>query len=403
MRVLYLHPAATYGGASKSLIELYQQLALAGVRATVLTPAGSASLAFAQAQMEIVPVKGLSQFDNTRFGYYRRLRWLILLREFFLLPASMRALWGLRNRQFDLIHANEVTLLPLGLLAKHWLKRPLVVHVRSLQRAPDAGWRSRWITGLLHRYADAVIAIDHTVANTLDGTLNPTVVHNGLNLGPEGPAPMADKFVDKVPPTIAMLGVLVRMKGVYEFVEAARILVNDRSLNARFVLAGENARQVSGVKAAVLRALGFSEDVRAELERRVKAYGLQDHVHLLGQVKDVRQLLPSVDVVCFPSHLDAAGRPVFEAAWFGIPTVVAVTNPVADAIVDGVTGLVIPRPDPVLLADAIERLIRDRPLRQALGGQGRLWAAENFSIAKNALIVVDLYRRLIDADKRHGG
>ena len=403
MRVLYLHPAPTYGGASKSLIELYQQLRDAGVKATVLTPAGSASLAFAQAQMETVPVMGLSQFDNTRFGHYRRLRWLIVLRELFLLPPSIRALWAMRRRQFDLIHVNDVTLLPMGLLAKHWLKRPLVVHVRSLQRGPGVGWRSRWITALLRRHTDAVIAIDQTVANTLAAELHVTVVHNGLNLDSAGPVPATAEPLGKLVPTIAMLGVLVRMKGVYEFVEAARILVNERAINARFVLAGENARQVTGLKASALRLMGFSEDVRAELERRIEAYDLQDHVHLLGLVKDVRQLLPSVAVVCFPSHLDAAGRPVFEAAWFGIPTVVAVTNPEPDAIVHGVTGLAIPRPDPVLLADALERLIVDEPYRLALGRQGKLWAGEHFSIAKNAAIVVDLYRRLIDADKRRRG
>ncbi len=396
MRVLYLHPSPAYGGASKSLIELYQQLRQAGVQGSVLTPLGSASAAFAQARMEVFAVKGLSQFDNTRYSYYRRLRWVILLRELYLMPFSLLALWRLRHNAYDLIHINEITLLPLGLLAKRWFKLPLVVHVRSLQRGVGAGLRTRWISYALRQHADAVIAIDHTVANTLAADLPLTVVHNGLNLEPES----ADGALERpcnTRPSIAMLGVLVRLKGVYEFVEAARILVKERNRDAEFLIAGENAREAAGLKSAVLKMMGFSEDVRSELERRIRAYGLQNHVRLLGLVKDVRQILPGIDILCFPSHLDAAGRPVFEAACFEIPSVVAVSNPVPDAIVDGVTGLAIPRPDPVLLADALEKLITDAPLRQTLGRQAKLWATEHFSIAKNARIVSGLYQRLIDA------
>lgn len=396
MRVLYLHPAPAFGGASKSLIELFHQLRRAGVQAGVLTPAGSASEAFAQAHMEVFPVRGLSQFDNTRYGHYRRLRWVILLRELYLMPFSLLALWRLRREKFDLIHVNEITLLPLGLLAKHWFKLPLVVHVRSLQRGASAGLRSRWISRVLRHHVDAVIAIDHTVANGLAIDLPLTVVHNGLNLEPDYIAQARATAVN-ARPSVAMLGVLIRLKGVYEFLEAARILVKERSRDAEFQIAGENAREVTGLKSAVLKMMGFSEDVRSELERRIEAYGLQNHVRLLGLVKDVRQLLPDIDILCFPSHLNAAGRPVFEAACFGIPSVVALSNPVADAIVDGVTGLVIPRPDPVLLADALEKLIDDAPYRQTLGRQAKLWAAEHFSIEKNARIVSDLYQRLIDA------
>jgi hypothetical protein len=84
LHVLYIHPAAAYGGASKSLIELFEQLHSAGINGTVLTPHGSASVAFDKAGLQVKAVKGLSQFDNTRYGYYRRQRWIILLRELFL-------------------------------------------------------------------------------------------------------------------------------------------------------------------------------------------------------------------------------------------------------------------------------------------------------------------------------
>ena len=88
MRILYLHPSATFGGASKSLIELFGVMRQSGIEATVLTPAGSAARAFTDVGMEVVSVRGLSQFDNTRYGHYRRLRWIIPFRELLFLPGS---------------------------------------------------------------------------------------------------------------------------------------------------------------------------------------------------------------------------------------------------------------------------------------------------------------------------
>lgn len=395
MRVLYLHPAAAFGGASKSLIELYSQLRATGVKATILTPVGSASAAFAKAGMDVRGVKGLSQLDNTRFGHYRNLRWLILLRELFLLPFSLLGLWRLRHERFDLVHVNEVTLLPIGLLAKRMFGVPMVVHVRSLQREPGSGWRTGLVNGWLREKANAVIAIDHTVARTLALGLPLHVVHNGLRIdAAHAPARgTSENHNNDEPVRIGFLGVLIPAKGIYELVEAMHIL-KERGVRAECLVAGENARELSGIKAWVLRKLGFARDVRAELEILIERLGLQRQVRLLGFVEDVRVLYPTIDILCFPSHLDATGRPVFEAAFYGIPSVVAVKNPTPDSIIDGVTGLKVARPDPGLLADALERLVRDRDYRLTLGRQARDWANEHFAIERAAASVHAIYGQL---------
>lgn len=391
VRILYLHPAAAFGGASKSLIEMFGALRNARIAGTVLTPAGPACTAFGRAGLQTLAVDGLSQFDNTRFGHYRGLRWLILLRELWFLPTSLMALWRLRNESFDLIHVNEVTLLPLGLLAKRWLRRPLVVHVRSLQCTPGSNRRTRWLNARLRLHADAVIAIDHTVARTLERNLQLEVVHNAIRIEspPEGDASSASGG----PLRIGFLGVLVALKGVFELVEAVRIL-KARGVPVECTIVGENARQVSGLKSWVLGRMDMSRDVRSELQALIARHGLEHQIRMTGFVEDVRSIYPTLDVLCFPSHLNAAGRPVFEAAFFGIPSIVAVTNPEPDAMVHGVTGLAIPGPDPVLLADALERLARDSAYRQELGREARRWAQKHFALDSSAAAMLAVYRRL---------
>lgn len=399
VRILYLHPAAAFGGASKSLIELFACLRREGVSATVLTPRGPVCEAFSDAGMDVRPVRGLSQFDNTRYGHYRRLRWIILLRELLLLPFSVAAIWRLRGERFDLLHVNEITLLPLGLLAKWLLRIPMVVHVRSLQRSPGSGVRTRLLNRWLGRHADAVVAIDHTVRKTLDPMLEVHIVHNGLGIDtpPSRPGRPPQAAVK-----VGFLGVLIALKGIYELVEAMRIL-KGRGVAVHCLIAGENARQLSGLKAWVLGKLGFARDVRADLERLIAEHGLHGQVSLLGFVGDVRTLYPQLDVLCFPSHLDAAGRPVFEAAFYSIPSVVAVKDPVPDAIIHEVTGLAIPRPDPELLADALQRLAEDQGLRLQLGEQARAWAEQNFAIASNASLMREVYQRLLARLPASGG
>ncbi|QDG59415.1 glycosyltransferase family 4 protein [Pseudomonas sp. NIBRBAC000502773] len=389
MRVLFLHPAAAFGGASKSLIELFGCLRAYGVKGTVLSPSGTVCQAFIQAGMDVRAVKGLSQFDNTRYGYYRRLRWIILLRELFLLPFSLIALWRLRHERFDVLHLNEVTLLPLGILAKLLLRIPMVVHVRSLQRPPRQGVRTRLVSAVLQRFADAVVPIDHTVAATLSNDLPLRIVHNGLSIdGPLNEGSPRDR--DK-PVRVGFVGGLIPLKGVYELVEAMRVL-RDRQVRIECWIAGENARDLSGPKAWVLRKLGFAHDVRSDLECFIVKHDLQSHVRLMGFVDDVRQLYPQLDILCFPSHLDAAGRPVFEAAFYSIPSVVAVANPVPDAIIHEVTGLAIPRSDPELLANALQRLAGDDKFRLTLGRQARRWAEDNFAIEVNARLMYQIYQ-----------
>lgn len=393
MKLLYLHPAGAFGGASKSLIELFGLLREAGVSGTVLTPGGSAARAFSEAGMSVSTTRGLPQFDNTRYGYYRRLRWLILLRELFFLPFSLLALWRLRRERFDLIHVNEVTLLPLGIVAKKLLGLPMVVHVRSLQRAPGTGWRTSLVNRWLRIYADSVVAIDQTVARTLEDGLPLSVIHNGLRAnGAQVERAASRGHAESV--RVGFLGVLVPLKGIYELIEAMRIL-KQRGVRVECVVAGENARELSGVRAWVLRIFGFARNVRAELENLIEEYGLQHHVRLLGFVRDVHALYPQLDILCFPSHLDAAGRPVFEAALYSVPSVVAISHPLPDAIVDGVTGIAIGRPDPVLIADALHRLVDDPTYRKVLGEQARLWAVENFSIDSNAARMGEIYHRLL--------
>lgn len=392
-RVLYIHLAGPFGGASRSLLELLRAFPKGAVEPLLIAPRGSAADHFAQSGFEVQRVLGVSRYDTTRYGHYRGLRWLILLREIWLLPFTLIALWkaSRRWRDIDLIHINEVTILGVGLAAKWLFGRPLVVHARSVQR------HSRLLQRLLERRADAVVAIDETVRASLPASVPVQVVHNGFTPASAGavPAPV-QRLRDNLHAgslRVGMVGTLLALKGVFDFLEAAR-LVLAQGANVDLVLVGSNTRRLGGLKERLLRGLGFAQDMEAGVERFVAAHGLGERVHRVEFVAEVSSVYESLDVVCFPSHLNAIGRPVIEAAWHLLPSIAAVSEPLPDTFVPGETGLQIPARDAAALAGAILELEKNREEARRMGAAARRLAERNFDSRRNAQQVLDIYRRL---------
>lgn len=75
--------------------------------------------------------------------------------------------------------------------------------------------------------------------------------------------------------------------------------------------------------------------------------------------------------------VEGFGLVYLEAAAHGLPIVAHSVGGVAEAVVDQVTGLLVPPHHPAQLAAAFERLISDAALRHRLGEAGRSWARRN--------------------------
>lgn len=396
IHVLYLHPFGVYGGATKSLAEMFSALPPGSVRGTALAPFGAAEDALSRAGMTVIPVSGLSQWDNTRFGYYRGLRWVVLLREFLLLYPTLKAVRHAQSAyQFDIIHCNEITGLPVAFLALRVLKIPLVMHVRSLQH-PDTGrFLSRVIYKWIRSNASRIVVIDEAVKRTLPSSLTIDIVHNGMAV-PN--SPVSDIARGEVL-TVAIIGVLHRMKGVYELIAAMRLL-RDRGVKVKLKVVGENARNLSNWSLMLYKALDLAHDVKSELQVYVKEHKLDEMVEFTGFVSNIKAVYECIDAVCFPSHLDAPGRPVFEAALYGLPAIVAMENPTTDVIRHGHTGICINKPDIELIADAIEMLALDRDRCRAMGRSARESAMQRFESSISAKKILRIYEEVIQMVKR---
>jgi L-malate glycosyltransferase len=114
---------------------------------------------------------------------------------------------------------------------------------------------------------------------------------------------------------------------------------------------------------------------RAELEALAATLGIAHRVRFAGAVAhaEVPAWLQRMDVYAAVSRLDSEsfGVAVLEASACALPVVVSDAGGLPEVVVDGKTGLVVPREDPAALAAALARLLADGGLRQRLGQAGR--------------------------------
>jgi glycosyltransferase involved in cell wall biosynthesis len=189
---------------------------------------------------------------------------------------------------------------------------------------------------------------------------------------------------------IAFVGNLIRVKGIFEFVKAAKI-VRDKGLNVDFLVAGDNPVVVPGIRGWLLKKLGLASNVRLELEEFVTQNRLQDRVHFLGFVSDIRKVYAMSDVLCFPTMFDAVGRPVFEAAHYALPSIVAISEPMEDTFIDRETGLAIDDIEPATIARAIEYCAAHPDELKRMGEAARQHALRNFDSKVNARQMLAIY------------
>jgi glycosyltransferase involved in cell wall biosynthesis len=110
---------------------------------------------------------------------------------------------------------------------------------------------------------------------------------------------------------------------------------------------------------------------RDELQRLVRDMGLESAVMWLGWRRDMPRVYADLDVVALTSRNEGSPVSLIEALASARPVASTAAGGVPEVVVDGETGLTVPIGDSVGLADAIQRLIRDRQLAQRLGEAGR--------------------------------
>jgi phosphatidyl-myo-inositol dimannoside synthase len=87
--------------------------------------------------------------------------------------------------------------------------------------------------------------------------------------------------------------------------------------------------------------------------------------------------------------VESFGLVYLEASAHGLPIIAHRIGGVAEAVIDGETGLLVPPHQPVQLTAAFQRLIEDPSLRQRLGQAGHVWAHRTSWTRASALLFAE--------------
>jgi glycosyltransferase involved in cell wall biosynthesis len=276
--------------------------------------------------------------------------------------------------QPDVMHL--VTIKPIllgGLMARLLAVPALVVAVSGLgyvfMSHGSTAFVRRWLVGVLYRLALAhrnlVVIFQNaddrqrlTEIAHLPGSSAVTLRGSGVDLVQFVPRPLPQGEA-----VVVLAARLLADKGVFEFVQAARLL-KAQGCRAQFVLVGTidpaNPTSVS----------------QAELDAWVR----EGVVAWWGHRSDMVQVLSAAQIVVLPSYREGLPKVLLEAAACGRAVVTTDVPGCRDAIEPGVTGLLVPVCDAPALAYAMLELINDRARCETMGNAGRALALRAFDV-----------------------
>lgn len=103
------------------------------------------------------------------------------------------------------------------------------------------------------------------------------------------------------------------------------------------------------------------------IEQKVMELGINDSVHLPGNVVNVHEKIADAEIFVLPSNYEGLSNALLEALMMGIPCISTNCSGSDEVINDGINGLLVPVGDTYALANAIEKLIDDPELANCIG------------------------------------
>lgn len=311
------------------------------------------------------------------------------------LPFSGRIARAVAALGLDIIHAQHPFL--LGVTARRLARRqgcPLVFtyHTRYEKYAhyvplPQALVEALAVS-LSCRFADSadlVIAPGRKIARMLiaRGVGAPVaVVPTGVPLERFAPADRTEaRRAIGLPPDALLclyVGRLDREKSVERVIQAFGSIGASLS-EAWLVLVGQGSHEDT------LRRLAAENPAR----ERIRFHGGVDRERLPPYYQ-------AADLFVFASETETQGLVLAEAHACGLPAVAVRASGVDEVVRDGQTGL-LTKPEARDLADASIGLLLDPQRRRAMGVAARVVAERHFSAADQVSVMVEHYRRLLEA------
>jgi glycosyltransferase involved in cell wall biosynthesis len=174
---------------------------------------------------------------------------------------------------------------------------------------------------------------------------------------------------------VVFLGRCEAMKGIFDLLEAGGAL---------------------RAQVPTLRIECAGDGDLGKVQRYAQALNLGARVTLRGWLArgDGEDLLARAAVFALPSYAEGLPMSLLEAMAAGCPVVATPVGGIPDLVTHDVNGLLVPPGNPQALADALQRILRDRALAARLGNAARQTIANRFNAERSLERLEQVYAEL---------
>ena len=304
--------------------------------------------------------------------------------------ALARLVRHFRTRRVDIVHTHSSKAGILGRLAARMAGVPVVIHTVhgwSFNDTQSAARRRLYVMleRLCARLTDRLLVVsspnrEKGLALDIGRPGAYRVLHSGIDIaafaGATGRAEVREELgfgAERI--VVGTVANFKAQKAPLDFVAAAAA-ARRREPRFAFFMAGDG-------------------ELRAEVERRIRAEGLRDCFRLLGWRRDAVRLFQAMDIYLLTSHFEGLPRSVLQAMAAGVPVVATAVDGTPEVVRDEISGLLVKPGDTDGAARALARLARDAGLRRRCVAGGRSLLGTSFDIDVMVRRLEDHYEELL--------
>lgn len=238
--------------------------------------------------------------------------------------------------------------------------------------------------------SDRIIAVaDAAKENLTDGGIPPEkidVILNGVEKIKETSKSEREKLKEKynIKSDEYVIGIMARLeevKGHGTFINAAKILLEEKKINAKFLILGTGSKE-------------------EELKNKVEELNLKDKIIFTGFVKNVQDFLNIIDVQVNCSFgTEATSLALLEGMSIGVPAVVTDFGGNPGVIKDGENGFIVPIKSPKETAEKIYKILSDKNLFEKMKQKSIEIFEDKFTVQVYTKNIQDFYKKVEEEPK----